>query len=52
MRFWDDFFIIAKTQEPQNMENRLVDTARSNFTEISAHKSQIMRASRSKESLQ
>ena len=45
--------IIAKTQEElQEMVNRLVDTGRKYGMEINIDKSQVMRVSRSNESLQ
>ena len=45
--------IIAKTQEElQDMVNRLVDTGRKYGMEINIDKSQVMRVSRSNESLQ
>ena len=52
VRFADDTAIIAKTQEElQDMVNRLVDTGRKYDMEINIDKSQVMRASRSNESL-
>ena len=51
--FADDTAIIAKTQEElQDMVNRLVDTGRKYGMEINIDKSQVMRISRSNESLQ
>ena len=51
-RFVYDIAIIAKTQEElQDMLNRLVDTKRKYGMEINIDKSQIMRVSRSNESL-
>jgi Reverse transcriptase (RNA-dependent DNA polymerase). len=53
VRFADDTAIIAKTQEKlQDMVNRLVDTGRKYDMEINIDKSQVMRVSRSNESLQ
>ena len=49
----DDTAIVAKTQEElQHMVNRLVDTGRKYGMEINFDKSQVMRVSRSNESLQ
>ena len=49
----DDTAIIAKTQEElQDMVSRLVDTGSKYGTEINIDKSQVMRVSRSNESLQ
>ena len=49
----DDMAIIAKTQEKlQDMVNRLVNNRRKCGMEINIDKSQVMRISRSKESLQ
>ena len=51
--FADDTAIIAKTQEElQDMVNRLFDTGRKYGMEININKSQLMRVSRSNESLQ
>ena len=53
VRFADDTAIIAKTQEElQDMVNRLVDTGRKYGMAINIGKSQVMRVSRSSESLQ
>ena len=53
VRFADDTAIIAKTQEElQYLVNRLVDTGRKYGMEINLDKSQVMRVSRSNESLQ
>ena len=53
VRFADDVAIIAKTQEElQDMMNSLVDTGRKYGIEINIDKSQVMRVSRSNESLQ
>ena len=53
VRFADDKAIIAKTQEElQDMVNRLVNTGRKCGMEINIDKSQVMRVSRSNESLQ
>ena len=53
IRFANDTAIIAKTQEElQDMVNRLNDTGKKYGMEINIHKSQIMRVSRSNESLQ
>ena len=49
-RFSDDTAIIAKTQD--DMVNRLVDTGRKYGMEINIEKSQVMRVSRSNDSLQ
>ena len=52
VRFADDTAIIAKTQEElQDMANRLVDAGRKYGMEINIDKSQVMRVSRSNESL-
>ena len=52
-RFADDTAIIGKTQEDLlDMVNRLVDTGRKYGIEIIIDKSQVMRVSRSNESLQ
>ena len=52
VRFVDDMAIIGKTQEElQDTVNRLVDTGRKNGMEINIDKSQVMRVSRSNESL-
>ena len=51
--FADDVAITAKTREElQDMVNRLVDTGRKYGLEINIDKSQVMRVSRSYESLQ
>ena len=51
--FADDTAIITKTQEElQDMVNRLVDTGKKYGMEINIDKSQVMRVSRSNESLQ
>ena len=53
MRFSYYMAIIAKTQEElQDMVNTLVDTGRKYGMEINIDKSQVMRVSRSNESLQ
>ena len=53
VRFVDDTAIIAKTQEVlQHMVNILVDTGRKYGMEFNIVKSQVMRESRSNESLQ
>ena len=53
VRFADNTAIIAKTQEKlQDIVNRLVDTGRKYGMEINIDKSQVMRESRSNESLQ
>ena len=52
VRFADYSAITTKTQELQNMVNRLVDTGRKYGMEINIDKSQVMRVSRSNESLQ
>ena len=53
VRFGDDAAIIARTQEElQDMVNRFVDTGRKYDMEINIDKSQVMRISRSNESLQ
>ena len=53
VRFADDTAITAKTQEElQDMVNRLVDTGRKHGMEINVDKSQVMRVSKSNESLQ
>ena len=53
MRFADDTNITAKTQEElQDMVKRLVDTGRKYAMEINIDKYQVMRVSRSNESLQ
>jgi Reverse transcriptase (RNA-dependent DNA polymerase). len=52
VRFADDAALIAKTQEElQDMVNRLVDTGREYDMEINIDESQVMRVSRSNESL-
>ena len=52
MRIADDMCIIAKTQEElQDMVKRLVHTGRKYGMEININKSQVMRVSRSNESL-
>ena len=52
IRVADDTAILAKTQEErQNIVNRLVDTGRKYNMEININKSQVMRGSRSNESL-
>jgi Reverse transcriptase (RNA-dependent DNA polymerase). len=50
VRFADDTTVKAKTQE--DMVNRLTDTGRKYGMEININKSQVMRVSRSNESLQ
>ena len=51
--FADDTAVIAKTQkELQDMVNRLVDTGSKYDMKINIDKSQVMRTSRSNESLQ
>ena len=52
VRFADDTANIAKTQELQDMVKRLVDTGRKYGMEINIDKTQVMRVSRSNESLQ
>ena len=53
MGFANDTAIIAKTQEElKDMVNRLVDTGRKCAMEINIDKTQVMRKSRSNESLQ
>ena len=53
VRFTDYTAIIAKTQEElQYMVGKLVDTGRKYSMEINIDKSQVMRVSRSNESLQ
>jgi len=53
VRFEDDTAIIAESQdELQDTVNRLVDTGRKDSLEINIDKSQVMRVSRSNESLQ
>ena len=53
VRFADDTAIITKTQEElQDKVNRLDDTGRKYGMEINIDKSQVMRVSRSNESLQ
>ena len=53
VRFADDTTIIAKIQEElPNMANRLVNTGRKNGMKIYIDKSQVMRVSRSNESLE
>ena len=53
MRFADDMTIIAKTQkQSQDLVNRLVDTGRKYDMEINIDKSQVIRVSRSSETLQ
>ena len=53
VRFEDDTAIIAESQEElQDMVNRLVDIGRKDSLEINIDKSQVMRVSRSNESLQ
>ena len=53
VRFTDDTAIIAKIKkELQDMVNRLVYTGRKYGMEINIDKSQVMRVSRSNESLQ
>ena len=52
-RFADDTAVKAKTQEElQDMKNRLVDTGRKYGIETNIDKLQVMRVSRSNESLQ
>jgi Reverse transcriptase (RNA-dependent DNA polymerase). len=53
VRFADDTDILTKTQEElQDMVNRLVDTGMEYLMKISIDKSQVMRVSRSNESIQ
>ena len=53
VRFVDEMAIIAKTQkEQQDMANRLDDPGKKYGIEINTDKSQVMRVSRSNESLQ
>jgi Reverse transcriptase (RNA-dependent DNA polymerase). len=52
VKYADDVAIISKTQEElQDMLNSLVDTGRKYGMEINFDKSQVMRVSRSNESL-
>jgi len=46
----DDIAVIAKTQDLQDMMNRLVDTGRKCGMEINNDQSQVLRALRSNES--